>query len=384
MSWIKAVTSILIVIICTFELGSFILTKYKLLLVNQTPSFYESEKHFPDIIYGRTEREIWGAWHSSNSSYRSVDSCFDITMSFNEIGARDDSFSNLPNSSLFLLGDSFAEGFGVEKVETSEYLIEQELGVPILNFGASGSIGPLQEYLIYKNYNHLPHQGLIIYVLPANDFLDNDAKIWKNINQTRFRPYFNEVGDPLIPYYFPSAIPRDDFQISSSFKIVKNIIKDYFWSANVLRTILILARDDTKLTTNNKSFGIKKSYFYDATHLQQTNLISAHEGILKSANDRDVLFVIIPSKIDINRWENEPDRDNYKKQLWYSYFESVQERVTQRVSVLNLLEHLPAQTDKLFLTCDGHWSPYGNKWASDVITSHIKNNNFFKLNKKNH
>ena len=49
-------------------------------------------------------------------------------MTFNEVGARDDSFANLPSTSLILLGDSFAEGYGVMKDKTSERLIEEWLG----------------------------------------------------------------------------------------------------------------------------------------------------------------------------------------------------------------------------------------------------------------
>ena len=70
------------------------------------------------------------------------------------------------------------------KDKTSERLIEEWLGVPVLNFGASGNFGPLQELLIYEEFKHLPHQGLIIYVLPDNDFTDNDLEVWRNKNQT--------------------------------------------------------------------------------------------------------------------------------------------------------------------------------------------------------
>ena len=375
-SWIKIPITMLLVFACTFELGSFVLTKYELLHVNLTPSIYKSNNRFPNIVFGRTEKEIWGSWNTPNSTFSNVKDCFDISLSFNEIGARDDSFHNLPNYSLFLIGDSFAEGYGVEKIESSEYFIEKELGVPVLNFGASGDFGPLQQYLIYNNYNFLPHQGLIIYILPDNDFTDNDVKTWMNRDQTRFRPYFNETGNPLNPYYFPKAIPRD----GPSYKTLKQIIRNYFWSANTLRSILIekdlwAIRDIVK----KKKKGQLNSYFYDANHLQQTNLIDAYEGILDSANNRDVIFVIIPTKRDIMRWKSEPDRDSYKRQHWYSSLESFEERVSQNVAVINLLEYLPNQIEKLFLICDGHWSPYGNKWVSDIIINHIKNNNFFQF-----
>jgi hypothetical protein len=117
-------------------------------------------------------------------------------MTFNEVGARDDSFQNTPSSALILLGDSFAEGYGVARKEASEYLIEKDLEVPILNLGAAGDIGPLQELLIYENFKDLPHQGVIVYIFPYNDFTDNDLKVWRSIDQTRYRPYFSLEGIP--------------------------------------------------------------------------------------------------------------------------------------------------------------------------------------------
>ena len=189
------------------------ITKFDLFLINETPFLYKTEvaNNYQDIAFGRTERDKWGAWHTPNGNFRHQKSCFDITMSFNEIGARDESFYNLPSSSLFLLGDSFAEGVGVAREEMSEFLIEKELNLSIMNFGAAGNFGPLQQLLIYEEYNELPHQGIIIYVLPANDFTDNDSQYWREIDQTRYRPYFNPTGNPLVPFYFPDAFPRDNF-----------------------------------------------------------------------------------------------------------------------------------------------------------------------------
>ena len=35
------------------------------------------------------------------------------------------------------------------------------------------------------------------------------------------------------------------------------------------------------------------------------------------------------------------------------------------------MDHLPVDTDELFFSCDGHWSPTGNRWAAEVIVVHI-------------
>ena len=204
MNLTKNLFSIVVITTVLFEFTSFLVTKMELFLINETPIFYVDSKNkkFQDIAHGRTEREAWGAWHVANETFRhskytyEQQVCFDVLMEFNEIGARDESFVNLTNNSIFLLGDSFAEGYGVSLKDTSQFLIESKMGLSVANFGTSGNFGPLQELLIYKKYQSLPHQGLIVYVLPSNDFTDNDVNLWLN-KQQRYRPYFSSGENPL-------------------------------------------------------------------------------------------------------------------------------------------------------------------------------------------
>ena len=127
--------------------------------------------------------------------------------------------------------------------------------------------------------------------------------------------------------------------------------------------------------TINKNFNT--SYFYDANTKQQNLLLLAYEEILNLANEKDVLFVIIPIGNDITRSQLETKPGSYKQQLWYQGLEAFENRRQNKVSVLNLMDYLPANTGELFLTCDGHWSPKGNRWAAETITNHIKDNNIF-------
>ena len=384
MNWIRTFVAISLVTALLFELMSFMATKMDLFLVNDTPDLYGTYtfKKVPDIVYGRTEQEVWGAWHAQSSTYRLSTACSEVLMEFNEVGARDSSFTNLSDGSIILLGDSFAEGFGVSQNNTSQYLIENELDIPLLNFGSAGSFGPLQEFLIYKHHQKFPHQGLIVYVLPANDFTDNDSLFWNDISQLRYRPYFNQKGNPLTPYYFPAAVKRNNFK-SPNLGDLKQFILENFWSANALRTFLMLWRGDTsigKAYVEDISF---ESYFYDANQVQQSNLIIAYEAILDLAANRDVLFVVIPDQNDIAKVKNDVDPDRYKRQAWYEGFMSFEDRPQHRVSILNLMDHLPESTDELFISCDGHWSPRGNKWASNVIIRHIQDNGLFSSSTKN-
>jgi len=383
MSWIDRLKSLAAIIAITallFELLSFAVTKMGMFLINKTPGVYRSisnPNYDKDVVFGRTERDPWGAWHVANEKFRQTNSCFDVLMTFNEIGARDETFANLSENSLVLLGDSFAEGFGVSFEDTSQFLIEKDLGLAVANLGASGGFGPLQELLLYKEYQNLTHNGLIIYVLPANDFTDNDASVWVEINVQRYRPYFSNKGNPLVPFYFPESSKRDTFHFNFA-KGIKLFIGEYLWSANALRTLLMILRENFNI---NSTTDFVKSFFYDANILQQSHLLLAYEEILNLAQERNVLFVIIPIMQDIKRNQLEASFDSYKQMAWYQGLEAFESRQQHKVSVLNLMDHLPSNTAELFFDCDQHWSPHGNSWAATKIVDHIRANNLFIHNK---
>jgi len=378
MNYIKNLSILLLVSILSFEVLSFLATKLNLFLVNDTPSLYAREVNaeYQDIAYGRTERDKWGAWHASGV-FRDKKSCFNVKMSFNEIGARDESFYDVPSSSLFLLGDSFAEGLGVAREDISEFLIEKNLKLSILNFGTAGNFGPLQQLLIYDEFYELPHQGVIIYILPANDFTDNDVEIWQAIDQSRYRPYFSSEGDPLVPYYFPNAVPRDSFATGVSGGL-KQFIKSNFWFSNALRSALMMMRGETYILSKHNDY--TPSFYYDSTELQQSNLILAYEAILDLATDKNILFVIIPDSNDIKRYNENPVPDSYKESFWYQRLFSFQDRSSQRVEILDLMDYIPSEHQSLFLECDGHWSPKGNLWAANVVSHFIRDQNLFVIN----
>ena len=114
------------------------------------------------------------------------------------------------------------------------------------------------------------------------------------------------------------------------------------------------------------------------TFVKKVKIINFNE-LKKAADNKNVLFVLIPRINDIARWENESNRDGYQHSYWYQSFINFQNRTEQRVEILNLIEYLPSQTKELFFECDGHWSPHGNRWAADIISNFIKDKNLFEI-----
>ena len=141
----------LLVALVALELFSFVLAKFNLLLVNQTPNAYFSHSGSSGLKW-RTENSEWGAWHKQNYADSHKAGCINVTYESNEVGARDSSFLSLRNDhrKYLLLGDSFAEGYGVNRQDSAEYLLESALGVEVLNFGSGASLGPVQYEIIFN------------------------------------------------------------------------------------------------------------------------------------------------------------------------------------------------------------------------------------------
>jgi hypothetical protein len=379
--------------IISLEICSFYLTINYKFLVSDYPVYYE-RRNLSESKW-RTEEEEWGAWHKKNSSGRHVFPCFNVTYKSNEVGARDESFATIKNASNYiLLGDSFAEGYGVGDQDLSKTYIQQALNKRVLNFGAAGSVGPLQYYLIYEKLaKKYPHDGLIIYLLPENDFTDNDYKDWKHVvaadGSERFRPYYQPVGDKFT-YFYPINAKKHDSFIMSPF--LSNIV-EYFWFGNAIKTISIVSKrwkiaaeeknkqlenkqienlNNPKNKTKNDEIlrAIYDRGYFTKNQEQQKAAIFFLEEIIKNSPARDIVLVAIPSKNDI-RYINETNDVGYRETYWWKGLQKIKAESHGRIIFIDLAEYLPPTTDHLFLSCDSHWSPEGNKWAGNIIAAEI-------------
>ena len=355
-----------LIIFIFIELFSLIFTKANLLLFNETPLIYKSTKD--NTWDWRTGFEKWGSWHKPNSSAIHERKCFLVTLESNEIGARDDKIKDIPGKNYILLGDSFAEGYGVNLEDTSQFLIEQNNGINIINLGSAGWFGPLQYLLVYKNFkDQFKHKGVIIYLLPANDFTDNDSDHWKKIDSRLYRPYFGKIGNVLEPYYFPNSIKRETLNIDfGRTDTIKKFIKKYFWSANVLRTIRVLLRKDTTFSLSSKN-SLPYSGYYDAKLSQQISVFKALNKIINLADGKKVNLVVIPSQNDIKRHQNGFE---YEDLYWFKTAQSFKLQYPN-FNFIDLMLNVDKSYKNLFYECDKHWSPNGNKWAADVISSKL-------------
>lgn len=359
MRWIKFFAIQAFIALLALEVFSLIASNFGLLVFNDRPS-YSSEGSLAEIT---TEEEPWGAWRQPETVARFTKPCFDVEVRTNEVGARDDSFTDSAENSVIILGDSFAEGYGVGHSYTAASHLETLTGREFLNFGMSSNFGPLQQLIIYEQLAYdFSHEKVLVFVLPRNDFSDNERRYWAHESH-RFRPYYGDAKSPLSPFYFAGA--EKTSRGPNFIDHAKGLLLRYTWSSNTLRTVIHLS--------NGKYSGSESrnlSSYLTPSVSEQQNLVLAYQAIVERAGSRAVSFVVIPDLNDIEQFKagNVPKGARVSA-YWYQNLRSLAE--DSGGEFVDLLDHIPQDVERLFHSCDGHWSENGNRWAAEVVSEMV-------------
>ena len=368
---LKKILISILLIIFLLEFFSFIATKLNLLIVN----------HDPDYIYNqgnkwRIETTKWGSWHKPNFYDKHSTKCFKTTYNSNNIGARDniDYNKELKKDSIVLLGDSFAEGFGVNYDEIFPQQLEKKINRKVLNFGSSAHFGPLQSAILYENLAiNYPHNEIIFFFLPQNDFVDNNWEHWKiKVRKFRNRPYFIKgIGVDEFNVYYPNS--KNNYFILELkeliFYSIQPFLTKYTYTANTLRTFNsvysnFLTRNDKKNISFSKD---SYSYFIEDDFAVKGTMFSI-EKLLKLTLDKNrKIILIIPSIDDLKRIH---DGENYKNLLWYKMITNLSYKYS--AELIDMADYLTVEDyKKMIFKCDDHWNSYGHSYTSNLIFENI-------------
>ena len=335
----KKILIFISIFVILFEITSIIFTKLELFLFNETPkySFETNKKDWKELD------ENGNKWHKKNHKAQHISRCFDVEYAYNNIGARD--YNNYDTNdlqkSIMLIGDSFAEGYGVEIDEIFAKIVEKKIDKKVLNFGVSGS-NPREHISKYindgSNYNF---DELIYFFLPNNDFLipkKNNKTIKKNL--------------------LTSPLNLDILKYN-----IAITLSQFTYSYNFIRSAYHLLDIDLRNGFENASY-----YTQDKESVNYT--LNILEKLIRFKEVKSYI-VIIPSIYDINNFQKK--NNSYKDLYWYKEIYKLADR--NNTTIIDLMDYVKFE-DKLlyFHSCDGHWSEYGNQFsAKSFLENYIKN-----------
>ncbi len=288
--------------------------------------------------------------------------CWDVTYRANSYGARDRERGRASSGLRrhVVLGDSFVEGYGTADGVRMTDRLEAETGEEFLNFGTGGRFGTVQELMLYRSMAvSFEHDDVLLFVLPLNDFIDNDAR---QNDAARYRPYLRrtEHGDQI--YYTTRFDSRDLDFIGAPTRALN-------WLSNAV-DLVDFSRRVYERRQPDAHAGPWLSYRgYAAADLDV--MAAALRDLGAAAGARRVHVFMIPAQIDL---------DDYKAASPYALPRQLRDAVSSQgnVGVEDLLPDFIAyaaahqvRMSQFFQACDAHWSLLGNAVAADAVARHL-------------
>ncbi|MCG8544207.1 MAG: hypothetical protein MJE12_08375, partial [Alphaproteobacteria bacterium] len=223
----------------------------------------------------------------------------------------------------------------------------------------------------------LPHDEVVYFFMPSNDFVDNSDQYMK-LYGDRYRPYFRKKPDSRSYkiIYPPDAVPSESFPSGGSSKgaggkgkadYLKMILIGYTWSANAIRTIIHLDRF-LRSMPNSKISPINGGYFTDDNYSVDGALYYVEKMFGSMPREHRKTIIVVPRKIDLIQIKNRGW--SYKELHWYRQLRELVRKHNARLIDLALndaneesLDYIDNGIENWFLKCDWHWSEAGYELA---------------------
>ena len=307
-----------------------------------------------------------GVWRYPNVTFVQKERCFDVTYRSNSAGARDPERQLRSSASrrFVVLGDSFIEGYGLAAEDRATNLLEARTGIEFLNFATSGGFGTIQEWLLYTSrMQQYDHTDVLLFILPANDFDDNDPKEFPS---NSYRPFLRPNGQGYEVFYTVPWDRRflDERRLST---VIKNSIDNHVYLANVLRWATSQAKGGVKEGLKTQRLALH-GWDYDRHSPEDLKImLYAVDQLVRAAGDRRVFLVTIPSENDFAA-ARRGDQSRLASEL--TAFAAQYPNVHYHDLLPDFLSDADA-TGRSFpeylLDCDNHWGKRGNELVAERL-----------------
>jgi hypothetical protein len=277
---------------------------------------------------------------------------FRTAVRINEKGLRDSEHSYKRQNDIeriLVLGDSFAWGYGVEESERFSQLLEETLGVEVINAGVSG-YSTDQELLWYENEGIKYETDLVILVMAGNDVSDNEQQL---VSTIYYKPKFVIEDGQLVltGYPVPETSPQGKFVYSLS----QRSALAFFLAQRYFDLLSLYAK--SKLHSDHANLPLSS---VNAEREPFKLTLALVDEIRNIAESRKAKFMIVAT----DRWWNSPSRETYK--------DFINTLRTEGFLVLDV-ESMPGfDPEEMLIPEDGHWNPAGHRFVTEKIKTLIK------------
>jgi hypothetical protein len=343
-------------------------------------------------VWQSFDNPIWEVWHRPNKSIVHETGCFEARYSSNSFGMKDKPRSfDKKGPRVAVLGDSFAEGYGVDNRQTFSSLLEEKhfaAGTEFLNFGTSGAFGTIQEWLLYKNFvRKFKPDVVLVAFLNNNDVTDNSWWYWQKIAPERRRPYLLRHDGEFELFYPETKSPYDPATPWSRFL---NGLSHRSFAARYL----FEARERVQVSKAFSEMDWRRTTVYrahpndrwrESWEATEAAFVKLNEEV--TADHAKLLIVNLPAPEQVDprtasRIQALPDHDlfypntrmeNLARMHGIAYFAPYADFVHYR-------DAKKLRSPYFSFTCNDHWSPLGHEVAAESLAAFLKDSGL--LNKR--
>jgi len=308
-------------------------------------------------------KQSWSPWASDPHTgfhyapqldQRMVSEEYDVSVKTNEEGFRDDPIKPKKGPRALLLGDSFTFGYGVDRPYIFADLLEEKLGIEILNT-ASGGFDLIHQVQWMKYYGKKYSPDLIIYMLYlGNDLVGN----WR----------WERKSGNIFSSTHPTVRSHRDIKLVTLLKILRHRL--VFHRVNQKWK---LPEEYLALTANNLSPEAVKNYEYSKSLLTELSEETKKAGI-------PLLVVLIPYKTMVESEDQMKLADQIRNfNLLYDLHQPNRQvsgwLQEMKVPFLDLTPELKklSNTEAFYYKKDGHFTRHGHQTVASIISDFLQN-----------
>lgn len=280
-------------------------------------------------------------------------------------------FNNLPDNSVYVIGDSFTFGAYVSYEEAFPTIVDDKIpAYNFINLGVSG-YDIYQYYLMADKYTSIKKpQALLVNIYVGNDFFTYEE----------YREDIMEVFDKL------GSLGKNDSKVKTPHQFIYSKFHDFLfglkWNGESY------SKQYYPELIKNESILLKK-YYGDYEQTLMTDSLFWLEKIIDFSSYKDIevaivlhpaIYQIYPEVFDLYLRKYGDDIDNFEI---FKIQRLVRELLDKKN--VNYIDLAPAfmeagKKEKLYRDLDNHYSEAGHALAAEVIIAKLKEMNFLNIN----
>ncbi|MBI5392211.1 SGNH/GDSL hydrolase family protein [Candidatus Woesearchaeota archaeon] len=305
----------------------------------------------------------------------------------NSQGFRMDHEVNYSKKLIFLSGDSFIYGWGIDDAKTIGVQLNKLVGseYDVINLGVSG-YGTDQSYLRYIKEASVYPNSIVIYAFYANDLTDNLAGEQTNV----FKPVFSFadekelklLNEPVPDHpYLAKKYGKKEHTYTGLDRIVRSWSELYVLLINHIH---LDKKEDTKTEAlDGVILGVIKNFSEREKHMYRKTLAIISVWKEKTKTDKnEFILVAMPSKLAVDVRKQRQTEEYYKMQGNFEYDkpyaileEYAKKTNTRYINLYPVVKKEVQENNKeLYLNDDDHFNDAGAEVAAREIYKYLKEN----------